>query len=96
MCEGDSEEDMIIVTLDSGRGKRRLERRGRRGFLKGIFGNKGKGSFEGLLQKAQVLGASAATPGNSRLQQGVSRTKVYKERTLKSSMMTQRGPGRNK
>ena len=30
-----------FVTLNSGRGKRRLERLGRRSFLKGVFGNKG-------------------------------------------------------
>ena len=43
------------VMLDSGRGKRRLERSRGEGFLKGVFENEG------------VSGASMTTPSNSRL-----------------------------
>ena len=45
---------IVSVTLDSGRGKRRLERQGRR-------------VLEGHLQEQRMLGASAATPGNDQL-----------------------------
>ena len=44
-----------VVMLDSGRGKCRLEKMRDKGFLKGIFKNKG------------VSGVSATTPSNSQL-----------------------------
>ena len=65
----------------------------RQGFLEGrLQGTRGRGGFEGLLQRAEVLGASAASLSNDRLRktfQGFT-----KERTLKSSTVTQRDPGR--
>ena len=62
-------EDSIPVTLDSGRGKHRLLRRrcltrfSRRASSRG----KGQGFLEGLLQRTEVLGASAASLSNERL-----------------------------
>ena len=56
------------VTLDSGRGKRRLfGRRVARFPRRAPSKNKVQGRLEGLPQATWVLGASAATPSNSRL-----------------------------
>ena len=59
---------LLCVTLDSGRGKRRLFGRRVAGFPRRASSkNKVQGGLEGLPQVMWVLGASAATPGNSRL-----------------------------
>ena len=52
----------ISVTLDSGRGKRRLLRQWLTGgSSKGVFEEQeDEGDFEGLLQRTQALGASSA------------------------------------
>ena len=68
------------VTLDSGRGKRRLEKTKARGFL------------EGRLQESRMLGASAATPSNDRLLREFEDEVLTRERTLESSAKTQRDP----
>ena len=44
-----------------------------KGFLKGIFGNKGHRILEGLLQGTQVLGASAASLSNGQLRKTLQR-----------------------
>ena len=51
----DSEQYKGRVTLDSGRGKRRLK------------DFKGAGILEGLLQEMKMLGSSTAVLGNNRL-----------------------------
>ena len=57
---------LISVTLDSGRGKRRLLRRRAVGFPRRASSeDKGQRILEGLLQGTQVLGASTASLSNS-------------------------------
>ena len=85
---------MISVTLDSGRGKRRLLRQWlTRVSSKGVFEEQeGEGVFEGLLQRTRMLGASTAVLA---IVGCVRRFKRFsRERTLKSSTMTRRNPGR--
>ena len=84
------------VTLDSGRGKRRLLNKEWQGFFEGHLQRaKGKGQrvFEGLLQRDVDAGGfrskSLATIGCVRRYKGLTR-----ERTLKSSTRTRRDPGR--
>ena len=67
------------VTLDSGRGKCRLERQGFRGFLKDVFKSK---ECWGLPQ--QLLAIIGCL--------GSSRSKFTRKHTLKSSARTQRDP----
>ena len=50
--------------------------------------DEGQGVLEGRLQGSRVLGASAATPGNRRSLREFKVKEVYKERTLRSSVMT--------
>ena len=83
-----------IVTLGSGRDKRRLfKTMDDKVPSKGVFGGqRNKEVLEGLLQESWVLGASTAGLSNDRL------LKTFKglqeERTLKSSTATRRDPGR--
>ena len=66
--------------LDSGRGRRRLEKTRDFGFLKGIFKNKGcRGFSQQLLATIGCLGSS--------------RTKITREHALKSSVRILRDPG---
>ena len=63
----------VIVTLGSGRDKRRLKTM------------RGKEIFEGRLQRTKVLGASAASPVSKRLFEEFQGKGLSRERALKSS-----------
>ena len=63
------------VTLDLGRGKRRLEKIKGQRFLKGVF------------KKTRISGASATTPGNNQLHREF-KVKDTKEHLLRSKAVT--------
>ena len=82
------------VTLDSGRGKRRLLKPRVTRFLRRASSkSKEQRILEGLLQGTWMLGASAVSLSNDRLHKTF-QGGLQGERTLKSSTTTQRDPGR--